>query len=100
MARVLLLAVAVFATAFAEAAPLPPLCSFTEGQFASYNAVQQCFYSIPLSDEIKEQTVQTMLLSSEMYAFLDIARDSPTPELPVHVDLHKELMEIRERLVV
>ena len=72
-------------------------CSFQENGFYSYDEVLQCFKSIPLDYQVKTQTLETMRRSLEVYAFYDIAHDSPDPNLPLKVNMQKGLQEIYDR---
>ena len=53
-----------------------------------------CFATIPLDENVKIQTLDTLNKTKELYAFIDIARDSPDPNLPLQVDIGAELKRI------
>jgi hypothetical protein len=72
-------------------------CEFVENYFYTYDEVLQCFHSIPLTNEVKTQTLETMKRSLEIYAFYDIAHDSPSPELPLQVNMQQGLQQIYDR---
>lgn len=72
-------------------------CEFVENHFYTYDQVLQCFHSIPLTPEVKTQTLETLRRSLEIYAFYDIAHNSPSPQLPLHVNMQLGLQEIYDR---
>jgi len=72
-------------------------CVFTEGEFYQYTQVMNCFHSILLTDDVKYTTLETLKRSLEIYAFYDIAHDSPDPNLPLQVNMQQGLEEIANR---
>ena len=72
-------------------------CIFTEGEFYSYTDVLNCFHSIYLTDDVKFTTLTTLNRSLELYAFYDIAHDSPDPNLPLNVLMQRGLLTIANR---
>lgn len=56
-----------------------------------------CFHSILLTDDVKFTTLETLKRSIEVYAFYDIAHNSPDPNLPLHVDMQRGFQEIADR---
>jgi len=85
-----------FSFIFSQEDPISP-CVFTKDDFYSYTKVMNCFHSIYLTDDIKYTTLQTLQRSIEVYAFYDIAHDSPDPNLPLQVDMQRGLSEIADR---
>ena len=72
-------------------------CEFDEGEFYSFQEIVDCFYSIPLEDDIKYTTLETLKRSLEIYTFYDIAHNSPDPNLPLKVDMQRGLEIIANR---
>lgn len=72
-------------------------CVFTENDFYTYTEVMNCFHSILLTDDVKFPTLETLKRSIELYAFYDIAHNSPDPNLPLHVDMQRGFEEISNR---
>ena len=71
------------------------LCEFTEGGFYLRKDVLSCFYSVPFSESVRIQTLDTLNKTKELYAFVDIVHDSPDQEnLPLSVDIQAELARI------
>ena len=56
------------------------LCEFTEGGFYLRKDVLSCFYSVPFSESVRIQTLDTLNKTKELYAFVDIVHDSPDQE--------------------
>jgi hypothetical protein len=44
---------------------------------------------------VRIQTLDTLNKTKELYAFIDIARDSPDPNLPLNVDIGEGLKVFR-----
>jgi len=75
-------------------------CVFQAGAYTSYDSVLQCFYSIPFDPVVKNQTIDALKKAVELYAFLDIANDSPDPNLPMKVNILGGLDAIAKRYAV
>jgi hypothetical protein len=70
------------------------VCVFQANQWTSFDSVMQCFYSIPVNNDVKSQTVDALQKALQLYTFLDISNDSPEPRLPVHVNMTEALSYI------
>eukprot|EP01094_Clydonella_sp_ATCC50884_P020977 TRINITY_DN4496_c0_g1_i1.p1 TRINITY_DN4496_c0_g1~~TRINITY_DN4496_c0_g1_i1.p1 ORF type:complete len:673 (-),score=242.65 TRINITY_DN4496_c0_g1_i1:108-2126(-) len=91
----IIVALAVLAVAWGGAAAAT--CEFTAGEWTTWDEARQCLYSIPNDPAVQALTVDAMAKSAEIYAFLDIANNSPDPNLPVQVDVLAELAAIGQR---
>ena len=73
------------------------LCEFEADGYYSYQEILDCYHTIPLDDDIKYTTLETLRRSLEIYSFYDIAHDSPDPNLPMKVNMQQGLDTIANR---
>jgi hypothetical protein len=74
-------------------------CVFQAYQYTSLDSVLQCFYNVPFDPEVRSQTIDALKKAVELYAFLDIANNSPDPNLPMKVNILGGLDAISKRYV-
>lgn len=72
-------------------------CQFEAQQYTSYDALVQCFFSVPINLDVKQQTIDSLRRALQLYTFLDIAVESPSEHLPVSVDMLAGLDAIAAR---
>jgi hypothetical protein len=71
-------------------------CSFTGRTFHSYEEVYKCLEQVPFSDSLRQATLSNLRKTFSMYAFRDIAKNSPASGSLSHIqtDLFKEFDRI------
>lgn len=73
-------------------------CTFTRGKAYDFDDALDCLYSIPLKEEVFNQTLETIEKAGQLYVFKDVSKKSPSPVFyPMNIDFDKEVAAIRSK---
>eukprot|EP01100_Stratorugosa_tubuloviscum_P002689 TRINITY_DN163_c0_g2_i1.p1 TRINITY_DN163_c0_g2~~TRINITY_DN163_c0_g2_i1.p1 ORF type:complete len:706 (-),score=303.08 TRINITY_DN163_c0_g2_i1:139-2256(-) len=75
-------------------------CSFNLGTYTTFESFINCLNQIPFNTTVRDSTLQALKSAAELYTFLDISNQSPDENLPMQVDLIKELNKIWQRIYI
>ncbi|KAI9290748.1 hypothetical protein K502DRAFT_353662, partial [Neoconidiobolus thromboides FSU 785] len=63
-------------------------------QIVTYDEAIRCYKEFPFNETVRENTLDTLKKALPFYAFLDIAKSSPEPKIPLKLDLIEEIRKI------
>jgi hypothetical protein len=66
-------------------------CQYDAQQLLTITDMMECWTLIPYNTEVTTSTIDILRKTIPLYVFLDSARDSPDPRLPVNIDLDEAL---------